>query len=176
MPVRNDDDRWVLLADAASTYRVAASGREMAAGSLFALPTLIGPGETAYLVDTVTIPAIETIKDLVAESDVVALPTDPPDSSMTVTDLRLAEGIGGALLASGTVHNDSRSTTRRVVVGVIALGRNGTPMAVFHDSFDIGRLDPTESKSFETDYEPGGPPVVDATVRKLIGVAFEVGP
>ena len=84
--------------------------------------------------------------------------------------------IGGGLLASGTVHNDSRATTRRVIVGVIALGRDGTPMGAFHDSFDIGRLDPAESKSFETDYEPGGPPVADATVRKLIGVAFEVVP
>ncbi|MEO5885321.1 MAG: hypothetical protein ABIQ58_07410 [Candidatus Limnocylindrales bacterium] len=176
LSVRNDDTGWVRFPREGSTYQVLDGDREVASRTYFALPAVIGPGETAFLVDTLGAPGVELRRGLTAVSDVVAVPTDRPTFALSITDLRLTSGLGGALRATGEVRNDSESTTGQVVAGAIALDRDGAPLAVVFDTFDVGRLDPGATRAFVTDTQPGGPPVIDGTVSVVVGVAFDVGP
>lgn len=176
VPVRNDDARWVQIVGTSSTYRIIDAGGEAASGAFVALPAMIGPGETAYLVDTISVPGIELKRNLSAELNVVSRPTGPAPMRLSITGLRLASGVGGDMSATGLVQNDGETATRRVIAAAIALAPDGRPLGAFYDTFDIGRLEPREARTFVTDYHPGGPPIVDTIIAKLIGAAFEVAP
>lgn len=176
VPVRNDDAGWVHIVGKSSTYRIMDAAGEAASGTFVALPASIGPGETAYLVDTMSVPGIELKRNLSAEPDVVSLPTEPPPIRLSITGLRLVSGVGGDMRATGLVHNQGETATRRVIAAAIALAPDGRPLGAVYDTFDIGRLEPGEARSFVTDYHPGGPPIVDTIIPKLIGAAFEIAP
>jgi hypothetical protein len=173
VPVRDDDTRWAAFPTARSTYRILDNAREIASGTFTALPTVIGPGATAYLVDTINVPALT--RRLSATSDVSVVATEPPALSLSVTGLRLTSGIGGGMRATGRVHNDGAATSGLVVAGAIALDRHGTPLAAVYDAIDVGRVEPGEARPFATDYDPGAPPVSANTIGELLGVAFEAG-
>ncbi|MEO6350817.1 MAG: hypothetical protein ABIP53_09205 [Candidatus Limnocylindrales bacterium] len=173
LAVRNDNARWVRFPAAGSTFRIFNETSEVAGGAFVALPAVIGPGETAYLVDTVNVPVVELTRALSAESDVAALYTDAPTVMLSITGLRLTSGTGGGMRATGRVHNDGGAGTGPVIAGAIALDRNGRPLAAVYDTIDVGRVDPGDSRPFATDYEPGAPPVTAAMVDGVVGVAFE---
>jgi hypothetical protein len=173
VPVRNDGDRWVRFPDSVSTYQLLAADSEVQGGSLFALPAAIGPGDVSYLVDTVSFDGAEDTRDLMVTTDVVTLPTDPPENTLAVTEVRFTTGVGGGVLASGAVRNEGPATTRRVIAGAIALDRDGSPLAALYDSFDIGALDAGQARDFVTDSQPGAPPIAEGDLGETIGVAFE---
>jgi hypothetical protein len=150
--------------------------REVATGTLTALPAVIGPGETAYLVDTINIAVVELTRALSGEPDVAIVPTERPAARLSVTHLRLTGGVGGGLQATGQVRNDGGTATQPVTAGAVALDRQGRPLAAVYDIVDVGRVDPGETRPFATDYEPGAPPVSAVSIGKSVAVAFETDP
>lgn len=175
LPVRNDDTRWVRFLATSSRYRVVGDAGEVASGAFIALPAVIGPDETAYLVDTISVPGVERAQGLSVEHEVTGLPTEPSTTSFSITDLRLVSGVGGDMRATGLVHNDGGTASRGVTAGAIALDRDGRPLGAVYDTFDVGRLGPSEARRFVTDFDPGGPPVDESVIGELIGAAFEMG-
>lgn len=175
LPVRNDDTRWVRFLETSSLYRIVGDAGEVASGAFIALPAVIGPDETAYLVDTISIPGVERTRGLLVEPEVAGLPTDPSTTSFSITGLRLVSGIGGDMRATGLVHNEGGRATTGVIAGAIVLDRDGRPLGAVYDTFDVGRLGPSETRKFVTDFYPGGPPVDESVIGELIGAAFEMG-
>ena len=174
--VRNEDTGWLRLPATRSTYQIRDGAREVASGTLTALPAVIGPGETAYLVDTINIPAVELARALWADSDVAVVPTEPRAERLSVTRLRLTSGVGGGMKATGQVRNLGRTATRPVIAGAVALDRQGWPLAAVYDTVDVGRVDPGEARPFATDYDPGAPPVNAISIGQAVAVAFETDP
>jgi hypothetical protein len=173
LSVRNNDARWVRFPATTSTYRIKDGTREVARGEFIALPAVIGPGQAAYLVDTISVPVVELSRRLSAKSDVAVVPTDPPAVTLSITGLRISRGIGGGMRATGRVHNDGGAPTQPVIAGAIALDGDGRPLAAVYDTIDVGREDPGETRPFATDYDPGAPPVIAGSIREVVGVAFE---
>ncbi|MBA2717702.1 MAG: hypothetical protein H0U52_00475 [Chloroflexi bacterium] len=173
--VRNDAAGWVTFPSAASTYRIMDGAREVALGAFTALAAVTGPGETAYLVDTISVAAGDLTPRLSAEQNVVAVPTNRPAVTLSISRLRLTDGIGGGVRATGLVRNDGDEATRTVIAGVIALDRDGRPLAAVFDTTDVGQLNPGDARRFTTDANPGGPPVTTGGIGELVGVAFEAG-
>lgn len=176
VPVRNNDARWVLFPRGTSTYRIMDGSRSVASGTFTALAAVTKPGGTAYLVDTISVAAGDLTPDLSAEWDVDVLPTIPPAVTLSVRSLQLTDGIGGVLRATGLVHNDGGEATRSVIAGVIALDRDGMPVAAVFDTTDVGRVEPGQARRFTTDANRGGPPVPVADISEVVGVAFEADP
>lgn len=176
-PVRNDDTRWIHLPLSLSTYRIATANDQEVASGIFtaALPATIAPGETGYLVDTVSVAFVEPTDTDSVESDVQAVATDPPAGSLSVSELSAAVGVGGGLRVTGRVENEGTEATRWVMAGAVVLAPNGRPLGAVYDPSDVGRLGPGQTRGFDTEY-PGAPPIAAGVAAELLGVAFETDP
>ena len=64
------------------------------------------PGETAYLVDTVSVAFVDPTDSDTVEADVRGGATDPLTGTPPVSDLRAAVGVGGGLRVTGRVQNE----------------------------------------------------------------------
>ena len=177
VPVRNDDARWLALPRSTSTYRIVdQEGRGVASGVFTAaLPATVGPGETGYLVDTVSVTFVDPTDDQSVEADVRAMQTDAPVASISVSELSAATSPAGGLRVTGQVRNDGTTATQWIMVGAVALAQDGTPLGAVYDPTDIGRLEPGEVLAFDTEY-PGAPPPSAGVAADLIGMAFETLP
>ena len=173
-PVRNDDNRWVHLPLSLSTYRIASADDQEVASGIFtaALPATIAPGETGYLVDTVSVAFVEPTDSDSVESEVQAVAADPPVGAFSVSELRAAVGVGGGLRVTGQVQNEGTKATRWVMAGAVVLAPNGRPLGAVYDPSDVGRLGPGQTRGFDTEY-PGAPPISAGIAAELVGVAFE---
>lgn len=176
-PVRNDDHRWVHLPLSLSTYRIATpDDREVASGIFTAaLPATIAPGETGYLVDTVSVAFVDPTASDSVETEVRAVATDPPAGALSVSELRAVVGVEGGLRVTGRVQNDGPEATRWVIAGAVVLAPNGRPLGAVYDPSDVGRLGPGQTRGFDTEY-PGAPPIAAGVAAVLDGVAFETDP
>jgi hypothetical protein len=176
VPLRSDDSRWLRLPRAQSTYRVVdGAGREIASGVFTAaLPAAVGPGEAAYLVDTVSVAFENPTGSPVVDVDVSATATDRPISALSVSDLRATIGTGGGLRVTGRVHNVGTLASAWVMAGAVALGPDGSPLGAVYDPTDIGRLEAGQTLPFDTEY-PGAPPLSAGLAHDLVGMAFEAG-
>ena len=176
-PVRNDDERWIRLPLSISSYRIVTPNDQEIASGIFtaALPSAIAPGETGYLVDTVSVAFVEPTAADAVETDVRAEATDPLDGALTVSDLRAAVGVGGGLRVTGQVENEGTTATRWVMAGALVLAPDGRPLGAVYDPTDVGRLGPGQTRGFDTEY-PGAPPIPEGLTTKLVGVAFEADP
>jgi hypothetical protein len=176
-PVRNDGDRWVRLPRSLSTYRIVTTDDREVASGIFtaALPATIPPGETGYLVDTVSVAFVDPTDSDTVETDVRGIATEPPTGTLSVSDLRAAVGAGGGLRVTGRVQNDGSDPLRWVMAGAVALAPDGRPLGAVYDPTDVGRLGPGEALAFDTEY-PGAPPISAGVAVDLVGVAFEADP
>ena len=176
-PVRNDDDRWIHLPLSLSTYRIATPNDQEVASGIFtaALPATIAPGETGYLIDTVSVAFVEPSDSDSATSDVQAVAADPLAGALSVGELRAALGVGGGLRVTGRVQNEGNEATRWVMAGAVVLAPNGSPLGAVYDPSDVGRLGPGQTQTFDTEY-PGAPPIGAGVAMELVGVAFETDP
>ncbi len=176
-PVRNDDERWIRLPLSISSYRIVNPDDQEIAGGIFtaALPAAIAPGETGYLVDTVSVAFVDPTDSDRVETDVHAEATDPLAGTLEVSDLRAAIGVGGGLRVTGRVRNEGTTATRWVMAGALVLTQDGRPLGAVYDPSDVGRLGPGQTRGFDTEY-PGAPPISDGLTAKLVGVAFEADP
>ncbi len=76
---------------------------------------------------------------------------------------------------TGQVRNDGATATQWIMVGAVALAKDGTPLGAVYDPTDVGRLEPGEVLAFDTEY-PGAPPPSAGVADDLIGMAFETLP
>jgi hypothetical protein len=172
LPVRNTGPGWLQLPRSRSLYRILNSQGRDVAGGVFtaAMPEFIGPGDTAYLVDTLSATFVDTRQFRTAEATVDANEAAKPDLTLSVGEVELSKGPGGGLRAIGVVRNDGESTARSVVAGVIAIGPDGQAIGAVFDLTDVGDLEPGEAVAFDTEY-PGAAPV-EGTPLEIIGYAF----
>jgi hypothetical protein len=171
--VRNGGPSWVRLTRSASSYDVHDRAHRIVASGIFtvALPEVIGPGETAYLVDTLSL-AFGKPGDFVSSKAVVrAAPAEPPGVRLSVTSVAISTGADQSLRAVGQVRNDGTVTARSIIAGVIVLDRDGRPLAAVYDLTDTGVLEPGETIRFDTEY-PGAPPIGPQSVARIIGYGF----
>ena len=174
--VRNGGTAWMRLTRSASTYSVYNASHRVVAGGVFttALPEVIGPGQTGYLVDTLSV-AFGNPKDFArSRVKVSASPTQPPQTHLVVSSVSISMSADRGLKAGGEVRNDGESTVRSIVAGVVVLDGKGRPLAAVYDLTDAPQLDPGATIAFETEY-PGAPPVGPESAAKLLGYAFTTG-
>jgi hypothetical protein len=172
LPVRNTGPSWLQLPRSRSTYRILdATGREVESGVFTAaLPEFIGPGATAYLVDTLSATFGDPDELRSAEATVDLVAAARPDVTLSVGEIELSKGPGGGLRAIGVVRNDGGTTARSVVASVVAIGPDGQAIGAVFDLTDVGDLEPGEAVAFDTEY-PGAAPV-DGNPLEIIGYAF----
>jgi hypothetical protein len=176
VPVRNAGSDWMRLTRSASTYEVYDRAHRSMAGGIFtiALPEVVGPGETAYLVDTLSL-AFGKPSDFASSKAVVtAAPAAPPSVRLSVTSIALSIGTDRGLRAVGEVRNEGGVTARSIVAGVVVLDGGGRPLAAVYDLTDTGELEPGARISFDTGY-PGAPPVGAEAATRLAGYGFTTG-
>lgn len=172
LPVRNAGQGWLQLPRSRSTYRILDSRGMEVAGGVFtaAMPEFFRPGETGYLVDTLSATFVDPREFRSAEATLDAIAAAKPDLALSVGEIELSKGPGGGLRAIGVVRNDGETTARSVVAGVVAIGPDGQAIGAVFDLSDVGDLEPGEAVAFDTEY-PGAPPV-DGNLLKIIGYAF----
>jgi hypothetical protein len=174
--VRNTGSSWARLTRSASSYEVYDSSHRQVAGGVFtaALPEVIGPGETAYLVDTLSL-AFGKPTDFVSSSTRVETATATQlNERLTVTSISLSTGADQSLRARGEVRNDGDAPARSIVAGVVVLDQSGRPLAAVYDLTDTGELAPGATVGFDTEY-PGAPPVPDGAAGQVMGYGFTTG-
>ena len=174
--VRNTGSTWIRLTRSASSYSVLNRSHRTVAGGVFtaALPELIAPGETGYLVDTLSL-AFGNPRDFAtSRAHVKASPAAAPQVQLSVPSVSISIGAGRGLRAVGEVRNDGGVTARSVVTGVVVLDSAGRTLAAVYDLTDTPQLDPGASNQFDTEY-PGAPPVGREEAAELIGFAFISG-
>jgi hypothetical protein len=173
VPVRNTTASWVGLPRSASRFRVVdGGGRELASG-LFtvALPGVIGPDQTAYLVETVSASFVAGTGTPKVEATVEAAPVDEPATSLQVTDLQAEAGPDGGLRLKGTVENKGPAPADALIAGGVLLDAQRRPVGAVYDPGLAGPVAAGASVPFETAY-PGAPPPPDGDAT-LVGFAFE---
>ena len=173
LPVRNAGSGWLQLPRSSSTYLVTDSdGVEVARGVFTAaLPAYIGPGDTGYLVDTLSVAFANADEYRSAETTVAAIPVSKPDVDLSVGGVELSQGLDGGLRATGSVRNEGPTPARSVVAGVVVVGENGVAEGALLDLTDIGDLEPGMTLEFDTEY-PGAPPITGGSPRKVLGFAY----
>jgi hypothetical protein len=172
-PVRNNGGGWLQLPRSSSTYLITDSeGVEVARGVFTAaLPEYIGPGDTGYLVDTLSAAFASADEFRSAETTVDAIPVAKPDVALSVGGVELSQGVDGGLRATGSVRNEGATTARSVVAGIVAVGENGVAEGALLDLTDIGDLEPGMTLRFDTEY-PGAPPISGGSPGKVLGFAY----
>jgi hypothetical protein len=170
--VRNAGAGWVAFPSAASRYRLLdGGGREIGSGVFTAaLPGVVRPGGTAYLVDTISAAFATGKGPTKVETEVHAVRAQAATATLTVDALHASTGDDGGLRVTGTVRNDGDVATGPVVAAAIVLDAKQKPLGAVYDLSDAGPLDPHASYTFATSYPGAPPPPPDATV---VGVAWE---
>ena len=173
LEVRNAGSVWMRLPRSASTYQVFDQTRRPVAGGIFAaaLPELVGPGETSYLIDTLSAAFGKPSDFRSARATVNAAPAQPPEVSLSVSSVELSTGTDGGLRAVAQVQNDGQVAARSIIAGIIVFDRHDRPIAGLYDLTDVTQLAPGERIQFATDY-PGAPPVGTESLGRVRGLAF----
>jgi hypothetical protein len=176
LPVRNTGGGWLQLPRSRSTYLINNSeGLEVATGVFTAaLPEFVGPGDTAYLVDTLSVAFADPREFRSATTSVDAVEVAQPDTVLSVDGIELSKGPDGGLRATGAVHNEGGTTARSVVAGVVAIGEDGQAVGALFDLTDVGDLEPGATVEFDTEY-PGAPPIDGSAPGEVIGYAYPSG-
>jgi hypothetical protein len=171
VPVRNQGKGWIEIPRSGSTYRLLQKGKEVASGVFTAaLPATFGPGQTAYLVDTLSAAFVSPSGSVSTKADIKAIASTPPLPTFSVTDLQASVGAAGGLRVEGRVHNDGQAPAAWVIAGAVAVSADGRPLGAVYDPSTIGGLEPGSSVRFVCEY-PGAPPLGKAA--RLHGVAFD---
>jgi hypothetical protein len=173
--VKNEGSSWMRLTRSASTYEVYDRSHRTIASGIFtaALPEVIPPAETAYLVDTLSVVFGDPKDFATSKAKVTAIPAEPPDVRLSITSVDISTGEDHGLRAIGEARNDGDVSARSVVAGVVVLDQAGQPISAVYDLSDIGQLGPRETGEFDTEY-PGAPPVDESGVR-LVRYCFTSG-
>jgi hypothetical protein len=174
--VRNTGSGWRRLTRSMSRYEVYDQSHRQVAGGLFtaALPEVIGPGGTAYLVDTLSLAFGKPTDFVSSRTTVSAATAAQPTDRLTVSSISISTGADQSLRATGEIRNDGDVPARSIVAGVIVLDQGGRPLAAVYDLSDAGDLAPGATAGFDTEY-PGAPSVPDGATAQVIGYGFTTG-
>jgi hypothetical protein len=173
--VKNQGSSSMRLTRSASTYEIYDRSHRTIASGIFtaALPDVIAPAETAYLVDTLSVVFGDPKDFATSKAKVTATPAEPPDVQLSITSVEISTGEDYGLRAIGEARNDGDVPARSVVAGVVVLDQAGQPISAVYDLSDIGQLGPRETGQFDTEY-PGAPPINETGVR-LVRYCFTSG-
>ena len=174
--VTNEGDTLVALDGAGTPYEVRDERGDIVTTGRFTypMPTTIGPGETAWFVDTMAAIFVEPEGDWTLSVDPQLTLTAAPAARYPVSDVAWNVNSDGVLLATGRVTNDTAEAATQPIVAVILLDTRGRPLAGLYDLNDAAMLEPGETRAFETDY-PGAPPLDPALVAEVVAFAYEAG-
>ena len=173
VPVRNTGSAWARLTRSASSYDVRDRAHRTVASGVFtmAMPEIVGPGQTGYLVDTLSI-AFGRPGDFVSATAVVrGMPAQQPAARLSVRAIAISTGVDHGLRAAGVVANDGAVAVQSVVAGVVVLDRAGNPLSAVYDLVASPELGPGATIAFETEY-PGAPPVGSEMAGTVLGYGF----
>jgi hypothetical protein len=172
--VRNDGTTPVQLDRSATTYRATAAGGLVTTGRFTqAWPELIGPGDTAFFVDTIgvvfsggaTFSSIDAdVRGTATDNDPVALPVADVDWRLTDAGLEIA----------GSVVNDTGEDLEDVAVGALIRDRDGGLLGAVHGTSTIERVASDAAAAFATT-SPGTAPIDPERVGVVDAVAFAAG-
>jgi hypothetical protein len=173
VPVRNAGAGWVRLPRAASTYRLLDRTRHELDGGVFTatLPELLGPGETGYLIDTLSASFSDPNAIGTTTVSLGSAAAEGPASSLAVLDIEMSTGPGGGLRVVGQVRNDGKEPVTTALVGVVVLDGDRRPAGAVYDLTDVTDLAPGAVAAFDTEY-PGAPPLGDTGEYTAVGFAF----
>ena len=173
--VRNAGSGWVTLRAGDSSYTIRdRSGRALETGYFaYSFPASVGPGQTAYLIETVDLDFVRSSQVSGVDAKVTADAGDALDTRIEVSNVRwrtapLAEG----LEVSGTATNLSRREVTNGVIGVVLFDARGRIVAGVYDPVDLASLAAGEARRFATSY-PGTPPTGPRAVARAEAFAFE---
>ena len=141
---------------------------------IYALPTIVPEGETAYFVDTVRLDFAESTDVGTLDVDVgPATATAAAEDALAVSDVTWERALGDGLQVSGTVRNPLDASVASAMVGVVLLDRDGELLGAVYDATDIGAIPPGGEAAFSADY-PRTPPIDPASVGSVEALAFPI--
>ena len=167
----------LLLAPSTTTYEIRTrSGSPLHAGLFaYAFPHVIGPNESAYLIDTVDLDFVTPADVGSVRATVRARPAAGRPTALRVSGVSWTTGPDGGIVVSGSVANTSPRNVTRGVLGVVLLGARGEILGGVYDITHVGTIGAGRRVSFRTGY-PGTPPVPAASVRSVRAFAFDLEP
>jgi hypothetical protein len=173
---RNPGPGMVEMRGVDARYEIsAADGAVLHRGAfVYALPTIVPEGETAYFVDTVRLDFAESTELGTLEVEVgPATTTTTAETALVVSDVTWERMPGDGLEVSGTVRNPFEASVPAAMVGVVLLDDDGGLLGAVYDATDIGGIEPGGDAQFSADY-PRTPPIDPAAVGSVHAVAFPI--
>jgi hypothetical protein len=174
LAARNAGGGTVALDPDASTYTVTAAGVTVSTGRFrAALPAVLGPGETGFLVADVSTPLVDAGTKLAASASVAASPAEagPTTLAVEVADVRfLADGA----VVETRLTNQANTAASNVVVGAVMLDRGSRPIAALYGFADVGSLQPGATATSTLRYPAIGR-IDRSSVSRVVATAYELG-
>jgi hypothetical protein len=173
--VRNGGSGWATLRAADSSFTIRdRAGRALETGYFaYAFPTSVGPGQSAYLMQTVDLAFARREQVNGVDATVAADPGDALDTRIEVSNLTWRTApLAAGLEVSGTATNLSRREVANGLVGVVLFDSGGRILGAVYDNVDLASLGPGQQRAFATSY-PGTPPIDPRAVARAQAFAFE---
>jgi hypothetical protein len=169
--IRNEGEEPLLLQASSSDYAVVNGAGAVVAADTFdgAVPPVILPGRTGYLVGAITFKRRPANRlDLRVEP--VATLTGSAPVPLAVAGVRLSID-RGELVVTGTVLNHGEQPVTGTAVGVVLLDEIGRPIAATLGSTDTDRLE-VEGRSTFRAVSPAAPTLDLDQSRRLVDAAW----
>ena len=168
--VRNEGAQPLEISLADSRFTVRDGDTDVAAGRFeAALPPVLEPGETGYLVGRFILPSAPS-GPLSPASRLDAVPAAGRLVTLAVDDVRVAED-GGTVSATGKVRNASDDRAVDGAVGVVLLAADGQPLAALVDAASTAVLEEGEVAEFHATYPPAPSPE-DGSVARTVAIGW----
>jgi hypothetical protein len=173
--VRNDGQDRISISASRTTYEVFGNaGSTLRSGTFaYAFPASIGPGETAYLIESTEVEFVDRAAIRGVAVTPAAVAAGEQDGPLDVSGVRWRQSDDGTLSVSGTVTNPLDRRVRNGVVAIILLDGAKRVVAGVYDNTVASNLEPGAAETFATSY-PGTPPISASSVRSYLAFAFDM--
>ena len=162
--IRNKGVAPVGVDPAAAKATVSSGGTLVYEGTMdAAVPPVLDAGEVGYLVVGFRLPG----KPATPTATILPAVTDAPHLVELDVHGASVSHEPGRVVVTGTASNSTEHDVRSGVVGAIAIGAAGEPLAGFVDAASLGRLGAGESRPFEA-ADPPAPPIDPRDVDALV--------
>jgi hypothetical protein len=141
---------------------------------VYALPTIVPEGETAYFVDTVRLDFAESTE--LGRLDVQIRPaaaTGATAAALVVSGVDWERRTGGGLAVSGTVTNPLDAGITTAMVAVVLRDGDGELLGAVYDATDLADIPAGGDAEFVAD-DPRTPPIDPAAVGSFRAIAFPI--